>query len=126
MKIIDQVIRTRQHLTSGVKGRSGDARVSEVSRMITRLLEDRPCRISDNRGDYNFKNSFRTAFLSEQVNGKESVISCSIWRNAARYLDFSPDDGMEVRAYGSVSHYEPGGSTLPDYTDELLQASVHS
>jgi exodeoxyribonuclease VII large subunit len=30
-------------------------------------------------------------------------------RNAARYLDFTPDDGMEVRAYGSISHYEPGG-----------------
>jgi len=114
MKIIDQVIMDQATLDKWSK-KEGPVtlRVSEVSRMITHLLEDSALQNIWITGEItNFKkhSSGHLYFsLSEQVNGKESVISCSIWRNAARYLDFSPDDGMEVRAYGSVSHYEPGG-----------------
>lgn len=88
-------------------------RVSEVSKMITALLESADLKNIWITGEItNFKkhSSGHLYFsLSEQADGKESVISCTIWRNSGRYLDFKPEDGMEVQAYGSVSHYEPGG-----------------
>lgn len=114
MKIINQVIMDQATLDKWNK-KDGPVtlRVSEVSSMITSLFEDTTLQNIWITGEItNFKkhSSGHLYFsLSEQVNGKESLISCSIWRNAARYLDFTPDDGMEVRAYGSVSHYEPGG-----------------
>jgi len=114
MKIIDQVIMDQATLDKWSKTDGPvTLRVSEVSRMITRLLEDESLQNIWICGEItNFKrhSSGHLYFsLSEQVAGKESVVSCTIWRNAARYLDFTPDDGMEVRAYGSISHYEPGG-----------------
>ncbi|HOW05515.1 exodeoxyribonuclease VII large subunit, partial [Methanospirillum hungatei] len=114
MKIIDQVIMDQATLDNWTK-KDGPVtlRVSEVSRMITRLLEDPSLQNIWITGEItNFKrhSSGHLYFsLSEQVAGKESVVSCAIWKSAARYLDFTPDDGMEVRAYGSISHYEPGG-----------------
>ncbi|ABD42696.1 Exodeoxyribonuclease VII large subunit [Methanospirillum hungatei JF-1] len=114
MKIIDQVIMDQATLDNWTK-KDGPVtlRVSEVSRMITRLLEDPSLQNIWIIGEItNFKrhSSGHLYFsLSEQIAGKESVVSCAIWKSAARYLDFTPDDGMEVRAYGSISHYEPGG-----------------
>ena len=88
-------------------------RVSEVSAIISGLLDDEILQNIWITGEItNFKrhSSGHLYFsLFEQCFGKESIISCSLWKSAARYLDFSPEDGMEVRAYGSISHYEPGG-----------------
>jgi len=106
---MDQITLDRWNQKEGPK----TLRVSEVSKMITRLLEDEELQniwISGEISNFKKHSSGHLYFsLSEQVNGKESVISCMIWKGAARYLDFTPDDGMEVLAYGSISHYEPGG-----------------
>lgn len=91
----------------------GILRVSEVSAIITGLLMDGRLEKIWVTGEItNFKrhSSGHLYFsLSEKNGSKEAVISCSIWKTHARYLAFSPEDGMEVQAYGSVSHYEPGG-----------------
>lgn len=96
-------------------------RVSEVSAIISRLLESEELQNIWVTGEItNFKrhSSGHLYFsLSEQKSGKESVISCSIWKSKALYLDFTPEDGMEVRAYGSISHFEPGGR----YTFQISQ-----
>ncbi|PWR76105.1 exodeoxyribonuclease VII large subunit [Methanospirillum stamsii] len=88
-------------------------RVSEVSAIISHLLENEDLQniwISGEITNFKRHSSGHLYFsLFEKKSGKESVISCSIWKSKAQYLDFLPEDGMEVRAYGSVSHYEPGG-----------------
>ena len=114
MKIIDQAIMDQVTLDQWNKA-SGprSLRVSEVSKIITRLLDHKDLQdiwISGEITNFKKHSSGHLYFsLFEQVSGKESVISCAIWKNAARYLDFTPKDGMEVSAYGSVTHYEPGG-----------------
>ena len=88
-------------------------RVSEVSAIISRLLSDpRLLKIWITGEITNFKkhSSGHLYFsLSDNKDEKESVILCSIWKNSVKYLGFTPEDGMEVQAYGSISHYEAGG-----------------
>jgi exodeoxyribonuclease VII large subunit len=42
--------------------------------------------------------------------GKEAVLSCAMWRGAARGLGFEPADGAEVEAFGGIDVYAPRGS----------------
>jgi len=87
--------------------------VSEISAIISDLLADsRLSRIWVTGEITNFKrhSSGHLYFsLSDNRDKFEAVISCSIWKSSVRYLGFTPEDGMEVQAYGSVNHYEPGG-----------------
>jgi exodeoxyribonuclease VII large subunit len=83
MKIIDQVIMDQATLDKWSKTDGPvTLRVSEVSRMITRLLEDESLQNIWICGEItNFKrhSSGHLYFsLSEQVAGKESVVSCTI------------------------------------------------
>lgn len=91
----------------------GVYRVSELSALITSLLcDDRLSKIWVTGEITNFKrhSSGHLYFsLSDQTDQKEAVVSCSIWKSAARYLPFTPEDGMGVQAYGTISHYEAGG-----------------
>jgi len=88
-------------------------RVSEVTGVITQLL-DTPklinIRVSGEITNFKRHGSGHLYFsLSERQGEKEFTIRCSIWKNAARYLPWTPEDGMEVEAFGSINHYERGG-----------------
>ncbi len=40
---------------------------------------------------------------------RDSQLRCVIWRDQARGLSFTPQDGMKVLAYGQITVYERGG-----------------
>jgi len=98
----------------GGEQRPAVLRVSEVTEVITRLLDNPELQNIKVCGEItNFKRhgSGHLYFsLSERQGEKEYTIRCSIWKNAARNLPWTPEDGMIVEAYGSISHYERGGS----------------
>lgn len=88
-------------------------RVSEVTAVITRLL-DTPevtnIRVTGEITNYKKHGSGHLYFsLSERQGEKEFVIRCTIWKTAARYLPWTPEDGMIVEAFGSINHYERNG-----------------
>jgi exodeoxyribonuclease VII large subunit len=87
--------------------------VSELSAIISSLLTDpRLLKIWVTGEITNFKrhSSGHLYFsLSDNREKREAVISCTIWKTFARYLGFTPEDGMKVHAYGSISNYETGG-----------------
>lgn len=41
---------------------------------------------------------------------ENAVIKLTIWRSLGQYLRFEPENGMKVRAFGSVTVYEKGGN----------------
>lgn len=41
---------------------------------------------------------------------ENAVIKLTIWRSLGQYLKFEPENGMKVRAFGSVTVYEKGGN----------------
>lgn len=98
----------------GGEQRPAVLRVSEVTEVITRLLDNPELQNIKVCGEItNFKRhgSGHLYFsLSERQGEKEYTIRCSIWKNTARNLPWTPEDGMIVEAYGSISHYERGGS----------------
>lgn len=47
--------------------------------------------------------------LAESVSGRDYLINCAMWRSCAAEIDFKPESGMHVHAYGSVEVYEPHG-----------------
>ncbi|PKL59109.1 MAG: exodeoxyribonuclease VII large subunit, partial [Methanomicrobiales archaeon HGW-Methanomicrobiales-4] len=88
-------------------------RVSEVAAMITQLL-DTPelsnIKVSGEITNFKRHGSGHLYFsLSERVGEKEFTIRCSVWKTAARYLPWAPEDGMIVEAFGSINHYERNG-----------------
>ncbi len=88
-------------------------RVSEVTAVITRLL-DTPVltniRVTGEITNFKRHGSGHLYFsLSERQGDKEFVIKCTIWKNAARYLPWTPEDGMIVETFGSINHYERNG-----------------
>ncbi|HWQ63367.1 MAG TPA: exodeoxyribonuclease VII large subunit [Methanospirillum sp.] len=88
-------------------------RVSEVTAVITSLL-DTPeltnIRVTGEITNFKKHGSGHLYFsLSERQGEKEFVIRCTIWKTAARYLPWKPEDGMIVEAFGSINHYERGG-----------------
>jgi exodeoxyribonuclease VII large subunit len=88
-------------------------RVSEVSSLICGLLDDVRLQQIWVRGEVtNYKNhtsGHRYFSLGEQ-NGRESaLINCVMWRTSATGLAFTPQNGMDVLAWGSVEVYEPHG-----------------
>lgn len=88
-------------------------RVSEVTAVITQLL-DTPAltniRVSGEITNFKRHGSGHLYFsLSERQGEKEYVIRCTIWKTAARYLPWTPEDGMIVEAFGTINHYERSG-----------------
>ena len=93
--------------------RPGAMRVSEVTETISRLLDSPELvniRVSGEITNFKRHGSGHLYFsLSERQGEKEFTIRCSIWKTAARYLPWTPEDGMNVEAFGSINHYERGG-----------------
>ncbi|MDN5339248.1 MAG: exodeoxyribonuclease large subunit [Euryarchaeota archaeon] len=87
--------------------------VSEVSGLICDLLDDPRLHQIWVRGEVtNYKNhgSGHRYFSLSEGNGRDAaVINCVMWRSSASALAFTPKDGMDVLAWGSVEVYEPHG-----------------
>lgn len=41
---------------------------------------------------------------------QNATIKLTIWRSVGQYLKFEPENGMKVRAFGSIAVYEKGGN----------------
>ncbi|MDD1729942.1 MAG: exodeoxyribonuclease VII large subunit [Methanospirillum sp.] len=97
----------------GAREKPAVMRVSEVTAVITSLL-DTPAltniRVTGEITNFKKHGSGHLYFsLSERQGEKEFVIRCTIWKTAARYLPWTPDDGMIVEAFGTINHYERSG-----------------
>ena len=88
-------------------------RVSEVSGLICDLLDDARLHEIWVRGEVtNYKDhtSGHRYFSLGERNGRSSaLINCVMWRTYASGLNFTPKDGMDILARGSVEVYEPHG-----------------
>lgn len=87
--------------------------VSEVSGLICDLLDDARLHQVWVRGEVtNYKDhtsGHRYFSLSERNGRNSALINCVMWRTSASALGFTPKDGMDVLAWGSVEVYEPHG-----------------
>lgn len=100
----------------GLGENSGEARiktVSEISAIIKRNLDDDSLRgiwIEGELTNFRFHSSGHFYFsLTESLYRREYLINCAMWRSSAREVDFKPESGMKVRAWGSIEVYEPHG-----------------
>ena len=87
--------------------------VSEVSGLICDLLDDARLHEIWVRGEVtNYKDhtSGHRYFSLGERNGRSSaLINCVMWRSYASGINFTPRDGMDVLAWGTVEVYEPHG-----------------
>jgi len=87
--------------------------VSEVSSLVEALLDDPRLQEIWIRGEItNHKlhgSGHRYFSLGEKRNEHSAVLSCVMWRNDARRVDFDLHDGMDVLVFGSIGHYAPQG-----------------
>jgi exodeoxyribonuclease VII large subunit len=82
--------------------------VTEINILVKQILEDTVDHVWV-EGEIS-KNTLATSghrYLSIKDDG--AVLDCAIWKNTVR-LDFKPDLGLRVRAYGHLSVYPPRGS----------------
>ena len=96
-------------------GKNTPLRVSELSEIITGLLDDPRLQDIRVRGEVtNYKHhgrGHRYFSLSEKGGGSTAaVIKCVMWRSDAERLAFIPEEGMEVVVSGSVAVYAPHGT----------------
>jgi len=96
-------------------GKNAPLRVSELSAIITGLLDDPRLQDIRVRGEVtNYKHhgrGHRYFSLSEKgAGGTAAVIKCVMWRSDAERLAFTPEEGMEVVVSGSVVVYAPHGA----------------
>ncbi|MDD1706835.1 MAG: exodeoxyribonuclease VII large subunit [Methanoregulaceae archaeon] len=88
--------------------------ISMISSIITSVLDDDRLQDIWVRGEVtNFKphaSGHRYFSLSERrEHGTAAVLQCVMWRSDAQKLSFDLRDGIDVIAFGSVSHYPPQG-----------------
>ncbi|HNJ80010.1 MAG TPA: exodeoxyribonuclease VII large subunit, partial [Methanoregulaceae archaeon] len=87
--------------------------ISEISSVISSILDD--TRIQDIwiRGEVtNFRphvSGHRYFSLSERGQNCGAVINCVMWRSDAKRIGGEFRDGMDVIAFGSITHYAPQG-----------------
>ena len=87
--------------------------ISEISSVISSILDD--ARLQDIwvRGEVtNFRphvSGHRYFSLGERVQNGGAVLHCVMWRNDARRIGGEFRDGMDVIAFGSITHYAPQG-----------------
>jgi exodeoxyribonuclease VII large subunit len=88
-------------------------RVSEVSSLIASVLDDPRFQDIWVRGEVtNFKCHTKGHCyfsLGERDDHSVATLQCVMWRTDALRLGFSPRDGMDVLAMGSIGHYAPQG-----------------
>jgi len=90
-------------------------RVSELSVIIEELLDNPLLQDILVRGEVtnytHHTRGHRYFSLSEKGGGNTTaVIKCVMWRSDAEQLSFTPDEGIEVIATGTVRAYAPHGS----------------
>lgn len=87
--------------------------ISEIASVISSILDD--ARLQDIwvRGEVtNFRphvSGHRYFSLSERSQNSGAVLHCVMWRTDARRIGGEFRDGMDVIAFGSISHYAPQG-----------------
>lgn len=87
--------------------------ISEISSVISSILDD--TRIQDIwiRGEVtNFRphvSGHRYFSLSERGQNCGAMINCVMWRSDAKRIGGEFRDGMDVIAFGSITHYPPQG-----------------
>jgi exodeoxyribonuclease VII large subunit len=87
--------------------------ISEISMVISSILDD--ARLQDIwvRGEVtNFRphvSGHRYFSLGEHAHNGGAVLHCVMWRNDARRIGGEFRDGMDVIAFGSITHYAPQG-----------------
>lgn len=88
-------------------------RVSEISRIIRDALDDPRLQNVWVRGEISgythHRSGHRYFSLLEHQEGRSVVVQCVMFRNYARQLAFTPEDGLKVVARGDVQVYEPQG-----------------
>ncbi len=82
--------------------------VSELTREIRQTLESRFPTFWL-RGELSGVVLHRSGHLYVTIKDAEAQISAVMWRSRVTRLDFRPQDGMEVLAYGNLTVYEKGG-----------------
>jgi len=82
--------------------------VSEISRQIKLLLEDSFPALWVEGEISNFR-PHHSGHLYFTLKDSEAQISCVMWRSRAAGLALQPQDGLYVRAYGTIRLYEKAG-----------------
>jgi exodeoxyribonuclease VII large subunit len=82
--------------------------VGELTRRLKKVIDDnlRPVWVAGEIS--NFK-TYPSGHLYFTLKDEESQISCAMWRGSAARLDFEPENGLHVLAYGKVDIYVPRG-----------------
>ncbi len=83
--------------------------VADLTRQIKSTLEDTFDDLRVEGEVSNFKR-YSSGHCYFTLKDAESQIPCVMWRSAARYLFFTPENGMLVRTLGSLSVYAPRGA----------------
>lgn len=98
--------------------------VSELTRHITEQLESAPTLqdvwLEGEISDYARASSGHLYFTLKDA---EAVLGCVMWRSAAAWLTWRPEQGMAVRAHGRISVYAPRGR-YQLYVDQLQPAGL--
>jgi exodeoxyribonuclease VII large subunit len=83
--------------------------VSQVTRAVKELLEGtlQPCWVEGEISNFKIYSTSGHAYFTMKDAG--SQISCVMWRAQVRAVPFTPEDGMKVLAYGSITVYEVRG-----------------
>ncbi len=101
--------------------------VPEVSSLVESLLDDPRLQEIWIRGEItNLKlhgSGHRYFSLGEKRNEHSAVLSCVMWRNDAKRVDFDLRDGMDVLVFGSIGHYSPQGR-YQFYVKEIRPAGL--
>lgn len=87
--------------------------ISEISSVISSVLDDTRLQDVWVRGEVtNFRphvSGHRYFSLGERIQNGGAVLHCVMWRNDAGRIGGEFRDGMDVIAFGSITHYAPQG-----------------
>jgi exodeoxyribonuclease VII large subunit len=82
--------------------------VTEINTLVKQILEDTVDHIWV-EGEISKYTSATSGHKYLTIKDEGAVLDCAIWKNTVR-LDFKPELGIRVRAYGHLSVYPPRGS----------------
>ena len=82
--------------------------VTEITSLVKQILEDTVDHVWV-EGEISKCTSATSGHKYLTIKDEGAVLDCAIWKNTVR-LDFKPDVGVRVRAYGHLSVYPPRGN----------------
>lgn len=82
--------------------------VTEINNLVKQILEDTVDRVWV-EGEISKHTLATSGHRYLTIKDEGAVLDCAIWKNTVR-LDFKPELGVRVRAYGHLSVYPPRGS----------------